>query len=192
VKKVALASSKFPLERLARSGASAETFEAGNFSLILAVKPTMQRVSLMRAGGRLALPYSRALASRAALGPKAFAAEDAKAKRREGGGSGPSTLVKRVNSYLLAMGSLLAGGSFIHTMFQPDLRLPVDRVQQELEAKNAGSGGAAAADPSQPPVDASEGFVAASSFAGPRPGYVFKSGPAGLGYYMDRQQKRAP
>lgn len=140
----------------------------------------------MRVGGQLVVPY-RALASRAAMGPKAFAAEEAKAKRREGGGSGPSTFMQRINTYLLAMGSLLVGGSFIHTLFQPDLRLPVVQVKQQLEAKNAGDGGASAAGPTRPLIDASEGFVAASTFAGPRPGYVFKAGPAGLGYYVDRQ-----
>jgi hypothetical protein len=95
--------------------------------------------------------------------------------------------MQRINAYLLALGSLLAGGSFVHTLFQPDLRLPVAEVKQKLEAKNAGNGGAAVAGPTRPPVDAFEGFVAASSFAGPRPGYVFKAGPAGLGYYVDRQ-----
>jgi hypothetical protein len=28
-------------------------------------------------------------------------------------------------------------------------------------------------------------FVAAATYAGRRPGYVFKTGPAGLGYYID-------
>jgi hypothetical protein len=30
-------------------------------------------------------------------------------------------------------------------------------------------------------------FVSAKSFDGSRPGYVFKAGPSGLGYYRDRE-----
>ena len=37
--------------------------------------------------------------------------------------------------------------------------------------------------PQPPPPTAS--FIEANTFIGPKPGYVFKSGPRGVGYYRD-------
>lgn len=45
-------------------------------------------------------------------------------------------------------------------------------------------------EPTQPPKQKNvEGFVAASTFAGKKPGFVFQMGSRGLGYYPDEAQK---
>lgn len=147
---------------------------------------------LIRQGRRgIYLVRSRTLASRAAMGPKAFAAQEAKTKVQGGGASGPSTNMQMVNSYLLAMGSLLGGASFIHSLFKPDLSLPVDQAAEKLCGSSSSEGHAAdaAAYEGLPPLDPMEGFIAAPSFSGPRAGHVFKMGPGGLGYYVDRGAK---
>ena len=46
--------------------------------------------------------------------------------------------------------------------------------------------------PPLPPVFAEDGktpapFISSDAFAGPRPGYVFKAGADGLGYYRDKK-----
>jgi len=71
----------------------------------------------------------------------------------------------------VAIGSMFAGGA-VHHACSPDLTVPVVP--------------SLASPPHTPPDGA--GFEAASSFQGARPGFVFKSGDAGLGYYPDARQ----
>lgn len=53
-------------------------------------------------------------------------------------------------------------------------------------------------DPELPPVEANEGpqtslkFVPSARFVGERSGFLFKSGPQGLGYYEDRTRRSTP
>mmetsp|Transcript_115582 Transcript_115582/g.361531 ORF Transcript_115582/g.361531 Transcript_115582/m.361531 type:complete len:658 (+) Transcript_115582:3-1976(+) len=42
----------------------------------------------------------------------------------------------------------------------------------------------------QPPPSEASAFLAADSFAGPKPGYYFGTAAQGLGYYLDRRQPR--
>lgn len=56
-----------------------------------------------------------------------------------------------------------------------------------------GASPAAAADASDDAVNLPSNappFVLASEFAGKRPGYIFKTGMSGLGYYLDSEQHR--
>eukprot|EP00967_Tisochrysis_lutea_P056501 scaffold71366_cov40-Tisochrysis_lutea.AAC.1 len=73
----------------------------------------------------------------------------------------------------------------------PDLSLPVDQAAEKLCGSSSSEGHAAdaAAYEGLPPLDPMEGFIAAPSFSGPRAGHVFKMGPGGLGYYVDRGAK---
>ena len=71
----------------------------------------------------------------------------------------------------LTLGSLFTGASIVHTALKPDLTLP----KLETEA---------------PPTPVHiEGFSPSATFAGARKGFVFKSGPAGIGYYPDSSGK---
>ena len=65
----------------------------------------------------------------------------------------------------VTLASVFAGAYVVHSYFQPDLTI---RTPEKPEA----------------PV---EGFVAASAFGGAKAGFVFRSGPNGLGYYPDRR-----
>ena len=71
--------------------------------------------------------------------------------------------------FALALGSLFGGAAVVHTAFAPDLTVPELKKPAE-------------------PVKV-EGFVAAAAWSGAKPGFVFKTGPAGLGYYPDVPQK---
>ena len=66
----------------------------------------------------------------------------------------------------LAIGSLFGGASVVHHFLKPDLTLPPVSLE-----------------PPQP-VNV-EGFTPSDKFAGGKKGFVFKNGPAGLGYYPD-------
>ena len=65
----------------------------------------------------------------------------------------------------VTLASVFAGAYVVHSYFQPDLTI---RTPEKPEA----------------PV---EGFVAAPAFGGAKAGFVFRSGPNGLGYYPDRR-----
>ena len=65
----------------------------------------------------------------------------------------------------VTLASVFAGAYVVHSYFQPDLTI---RAPEKPEA----------------PV---EGFVAAPAFGGAKAGFVFRSGPNGLGYYPDRR-----
>ena len=65
----------------------------------------------------------------------------------------------------VTLASVFAGAYVVHSYFQPDLTI---RTPEKPEA----------------PV---EGFVAAPAFGGAKVGFVFRSGPNGLGYYPDRR-----
>jgi len=117
------------------------------------------------------------------MGPKAFAkseAKDLEAKGMKSVRRAAESSLQTFNVYVLAFASLLGGGAFVHQIFKPDLRIP------PLGGKLEEDGEAA---PSQPPVDPMEGFMAAPSFAGARAGFVFTTGPGGLGYYRDTKRQ---
>ena len=65
----------------------------------------------------------------------------------------------------VTLASVFAGAYVVHSYFQPDLTI---RTPEKPEA----------------PV---EGFLAAPAFGGAKAGFVFRSGPNGLGYYPDRR-----
>ena len=65
----------------------------------------------------------------------------------------------------VTLASVFAGAYVVHSYFQPDLTI---RTPEKPEA----------------PI---EGFVAAPAFGGAKAGFVFRSGPNGLGYYPDRR-----
>mmetsp|Transcript_28346 Transcript_28346/g.90003 ORF Transcript_28346/g.90003 Transcript_28346/m.90003 type:complete len:161 (-) Transcript_28346:239-721(-) len=122
---------------------------------------------------------SRTLVSRAAAGPKAFAAEErAAAKAAASAGIGAPSYTQLANRYLLSFGSLLAGASVVHLTFMPDLTIP--QLQD----------GASPHDCGEPSTDGGEDFIPTATFRGARPGMVYKLGRAGLGYYPDRARSR--
>mmetsp|Transcript_57839 Transcript_57839/g.125556 ORF Transcript_57839/g.125556 Transcript_57839/m.125556 type:complete len:87 (-) Transcript_57839:108-368(-) len=84
----------------------------------------------------------------------------------------PGSLMRSFNRYLLAGCSMLIGSQAVHAYFKPDLtvpEIPVTVVKEQLQII--------------------EGFQPASQYEGSRPGFVFKAGAAGLGYYPDIQSK---
>jgi len=124
---------------------------------------------------------SRTLVSRAAAGPKAFAAEErAAAKAAASAGIGAPTYTQLANRYLLSFGSLLAGASVVHLTFMPDLTIP--QLQDGASPHDCGE--------PEPSTDSGEGFIPTPTFRGARPGMVYKLGGAGLGYYPDRARNR--
>eukprot|EP00310_Coccolithus_braarudii_P016119 CAMPEP_0183331184 /NCGR_PEP_ID=MMETSP0164_2-20130417/587_1 /TAXON_ID=221442 /ORGANISM="Coccolithus pelagicus ssp braarudi, Strain PLY182g" /LENGTH=74 /DNA_ID=CAMNT_0025499589 /DNA_START=128 /DNA_END=352 /DNA_ORIENTATION=+ len=72
--------------------------------------------------------------------------------------------------YMLTFSSMLTGASFVHWHYQPDLRVPEPASSSPRQNESI------------------DGFVSAPSFTGSRPGFVFKAGPVGLGYYPDTKQ----
>merc|ERR1712146_843453 len=65
------------------------------------------------------------------------------------------------------------------------------RIEDKLQQLDAAKGTAKVQRPAEDvPKEASDDtFQAASSFQGARPGYVFKTGARGLGYYRDPKQQ---
>tara|TARA_B100000524_G_scaffold346876_1_gene247813 strand:- start:1094 stop:1489 length:396 start_codon:yes stop_codon:yes gene_type:complete len=80
----------------------------------------------------------------------------------------PGPWVQLLNRSALTFGSLFAGASAVHSIFQPDLSVP---QLAPIEPESA------------------EGFVASQTFGGGRQGMVYKTGPAGLGYYPDKARR---
>ena len=71
------------------------------------------------------------------------------------------------------------------------LKAPTGAIAPAAKAAREHARPAAAAPPSAPPptsVSTSTTFMPAGMFAGKRPGYVFKAGPDGVGYYRDEMQ----
>ncbi len=88
----------------------------------------------------------------------------------------PSNSVQFALRSSLALGSLFVGASIAHRFWKPDLTIPTLPTPAEQASAT-----------SQQPV---EGFAAAAAFQGARQGFVFKAGPAGLGYYPDTAGRR--
>lgn len=98
----------------------------------------------------------------------------------------------------LTMGSLFTGASIVHYLLKPDLVRPhtnadclrstsakVDvlalRILGLLISQTVPDLATAAAAAKRE----AEGFVAATTFSGAKPGFIFKADVAGLGYYPD-------
>lgn len=82
----------------------------------------------------------------------------------------PGPWMQLFNRSVLAFGSLFGGAAVVHHFFAPDMTVP----QMQLPAAA---------------LESSEGFVPSDKFSGSRAGFVFKTGPAGLGYYPDQARK---
>ena len=98
---------------------------------------------------------------------------------------------------------LAKGGSnpLVNLQSLKDQRRKVDELKQRERAAAAAAAAAAEEPPAKrraiaaaappgaravaAPADAPAGFLACASFAGARPGYTFKAGPAGVGYYLE-------
>ena len=96
------------------------------------------------------------------------AKSDLRADRRGRGAMASAGVPPRFQYFArlsVTLASVFAGAYVVHSYFQPDLTI---RTPEKPEA----------------PV---EGFVAAPAFGGAKAGFVFRSGPNGLGYYPDRR-----
>ena len=60
-----------------------------------------------------------------------------------------------------------------------------EKRARELQEREDAAKKTNAAAPAPAPAAASGAFVPSETFAGARPGYVFKQGPDGVGYYVD-------
>ena len=101
----------------------------------------------------------------------------------------------------LTMGSLFVGATVVHYALKPDLVRLLRRASPSCAALIS-DGACCCREQTvpelrlpgeQPPATSSnsvDGFVAASTFGGARPGFAFKVGAAGLGYYPDPKQQQ--
>ena len=102
----------------------------------------------------------------------------------------------------VAFSALFTGGSIVHKFFGPDLAsraIPCASHHATHAPATTAIGPAAPVCRQTVPALASgddkagtkvEGFTSASAFQGARPGFVFKQGSEGLGYYPDNHKKR--
>mmetsp|Transcript_39245 Transcript_39245/g.91818 ORF Transcript_39245/g.91818 Transcript_39245/m.91818 type:complete len:88 (+) Transcript_39245:109-372(+) len=86
----------------------------------------------------------------------------------------PGMRVQLTLRYALALSSMFCGASVVHWYYKPDLTVPMQPSS------------------SAPAPSEVEGFSASPQFSGKRGGFVFKMGPAGLGYYPDGKQEKCP
>lgn len=99
----------------------------------------------------------------------------------------PRVPVRRADEICVAAWSLVtaaaAMGMFTWTKWEVERRIKEELDEEAQKSWFAGTFHATHAH------ELTEGFVAAEAFDGERPGFVFKHGRAGLGYYPDYMQQ---